>query len=128
MNEKLLILDDYSVYFQTFGESLQTRVTILSTEFFDDQSEILLVEPGRTILIGDVKEELKRLFTDVGRPTLNDRTATSSRPGGVFSTRAYDSLRAYLFNDSIDSDEPRIRPSKRTKKQPVYRDLETQAA
>ena len=126
MNEKVKILDNYEVFFQTLGESLQTRVTILSSELFDENSDIKLIEPGRTILIGDVDAELLRLFTAVGRPTLNERTATSRRPGGVFSTRAYDSLREYLFGDDLETSEPRVRPGKRTKKQPVFRDQEVQ--
>jgi len=126
MHEKVEIIEGYNVYFQTLGNSLQTRVTILSTELFDDKSPVKLIEPGRTILIGDIEVDLLRLFTDYGRPTLNAKTATSTRPGGVFSTRAYDSLREYLFGDSLDTAEPRIRPGKRKKKAPVFRDMEVQ--
>ena len=126
MDGKVKILDAYEVYFQTFGNSLQTRVTILSTEFYDEQSPIKLIEPGRTILVGEIEPDLKQLFAHVGRPTLNERTATTKRPGGVFSTRAYDSLRAHLFGDTLDTDEPRVRLNKRKKKQPVFRDVEVQ--
>lgn len=123
MDQKIKILDNFEVFFQTLGDSLQTRVTVLSTEFFDDTSLFRLIEPGRTILIGDIEPELLRLFTAVGRPTLNEKTATTSRPGGVFSTRAYDALRLHLFGDNLETAEPRVRPGKRTKKQPVFRDL-----
>lgn len=64
-----------------------------------------MLEPGRIIVIGSIKDPLEELIKEFGRPELNRMTKTDIRPAGVFSQTAYKGLRQYIFG-SID-DSPR---------------------
>lgn len=114
---------DYQVYFRTMGDNIQTRVTEICTKKFDQDSPTILVEPGRTILIGDVRSELTKLFDALGKPTLNQITSTTNRPSGIFSTRSYAAMLRYLYGENSDTDAPRAKPERRAPKV-QFRDLE----
>ena len=123
MTRIMQIHPDYQVYFRTLGNNIQTRVTQICTENYNQDSPTILVEPGRTIIIGDVKDELTRLFDDLGKPTLNQITATTNRPSGIFSTRSYAAMISYLYGENSYIDAPRARPEQRVPKI-RFRDLE----
>lgn len=87
------------VCFRTIGSSHQTFVLMLAPTSFDEQTEMEMVEPGRTLVIGDIRENLKEILTKWGRPALQDITAHPGRENGVFSGRAYTALRRWAFQD-----------------------------
>lgn len=118
------IHDNYKVWFRTLGNTLQTRVSLITTEHYTDQDRMVMIEPGRTILIGDIDEELLKLFNDFGKPTLNTMTSLKSRPGGIFSTRSYESIKRHLYGANADQDAPRVRPDLRNPR-PQFRDAVT---
>ena len=128
MNDSYRISKNHGIYFSALGSNLQTRVTILHGEEFDEESRIILIEPGRTILMGDIDEELKALLADHGKPALNKMTATSDRPGGIFSTKAVRALTDHLYAGNSGTTAaglaPRAKPTQR-KSTPVYRDMQT---
>ena len=119
-NTKYQIHPDYDLYFQTVGNTIQTRVGLISPKDYNQDSSLVMIEPGRTILIGDVTEQLKALFSAAGKPALNEMTATEGRPGGIFSSSSFLAIRDFLF-DGPKEETPRIR--KTEVEQPrVYRD------
>ncbi|RKZ08813.1 hypothetical protein DRQ25_08095 [Candidatus Fermentibacteria bacterium] len=118
MSELKKIHPAYDVYFRTYGETIQTRVTQLSRKQFTSEDKFKLVEPGRVLVIGDIRPELHQLLLALGKPAINDLTATDDRPNGIFSTRAFDSLRRHVYGDNWKTEAPRAKPALRVR--PTY--------
>jgi hypothetical protein len=111
MNNSVKLHPDFNIHFKTLGQTVQTRVTILSQPAYNENTPITMIEPGRTMIIGDILEDLKGLLTRFGKPALNDMTYTAGREGGGFSSRAIEALRDYAF--AGESPAPRAKPGRR---------------
>lgn len=116
---------NFNVHFFTLGNTLQTRTGFLCPATFDQNADIILVEPGRLVIIDLhlIEADLVKLLQAYGKPALNEMTITSNRPNGLFSTRVFESFRKLLFVNH-EYNAPRAKPERRVHKEIVYRDLE----